>query len=123
MKQIVFIVVAFLLAGCSELVEVKLSPTIKVHVSQDSDVVLELTNDDKAYQALAQWLVENKDDWMVTNGKYPGGVYVQSGDTGIQVTKQFVILYSMKDGKLQADFIQQKTKVELAVLTALGNSE
>ncbi len=120
MKQILILLVVLLLTACTQQVELQLAPKVKVHVSQDSDVVLELSEEAPAYQALNQWLADHKDDWMTTNGRYPGGVYVQSGETGIQVTNQFVILYSRKNGKLEANYIQEKTRATLAVVTALG---
>ena len=52
MKQILILLVVLLLTACTQQVELQLAPKVKVHVSQDSDVVLELSEEAPAYQAL-----------------------------------------------------------------------
>ena len=82
------------LAGCAQQVDFTLAPEITVYFNKEGKDKLTLSSSDEAYLQLAQWLQENNDDWLSTSGNYPGGLYIQTGDHGVQVTTKHAILYS-----------------------------
>ncbi len=122
MKKVFLILSICLLAltGCSKSVEVKLASEVTVWVSDDRSQKINLTANDSAYVELNTWLNEHSSGWYTTSGRFPGGVYIKSGEQGIQVTKTRVVIYSTKSGKPQAIYVQDLTTGELAQVRNLG---
>jgi hypothetical protein len=110
----------FVLMGCSESLEIQLAPQVSVYFSKDSDKNVNLTEKNAEYKQLQQWLNTHKEGWYSTSGRYPGGVYVKSGEHGIQVTENHVVIYSTTSAKPKAIYIQEITKKELREVRLLG---
>lgn len=121
-QSIVLLLAIFLLAGCSKVVEVQLAPEVNVLFSKERDKTISLTNHDPAYIELNNWLSENTSGWYPTSGKYPGGVYVISGDQGIQVTERRVVIYSTENGKTEATFVQEINNSDLLTIKNVANN-
>jgi len=108
------------LLGCSKVVEVQLEPEVQMFLRSDLQQKITLTQNDPAYVDLKEWLDENKANWQATSGRYPDGVYVKSGNYGIQVTELKVILYSTLGNKPKAIYIQEISKNELRSVFNFG---
>lgn len=111
----------FLTAGCSETVDVQLEPKVDAYIYTKSKQAISLVETDAAYIELNDWLRENQANWHGTSGSYPGGVYIKSGDDGIQVTGMNVVIYSTKGPKPQARYIRHVGKRELSEVRGLGD--
>ena len=109
-----------LLVSCTEALDIQLQPEVRVYLSEDPDRKISLTSSDPEYTALVQWLAAHRSEWYPTSGRYPGGVYVKSGDHGIQVTNKHVVIYSTTGPEPKAIYIQKLVKGELEVLRNLG---
>ncbi|OMH29448.1 hypothetical protein [Motiliproteus sp. MSK22-1] len=120
MSRIFIILSLIVLAGCSQSLDIQLEPEVSVVLSDDREKVLRLTSNDKAYTDLNQWLREHNSDWYSTSGRYPGGVYIKSGDDGIQVTETHVVLYSTTGSEPKAIYIQTHEKDELTEVRNIG---
>jgi len=81
-----------LIISCSESIDIQLEPEVILFHSEEIEKPTTLTQKDETYKTLNKWLLENKDDWHLTSGRYPGGVYIKSGNYGIQVTDRQVFL-------------------------------
>jgi len=119
MNRIIFVLLIVVLVGCSESLDIQLEPEVSVFLSNDSEQRISLTQKDEAYVVLNEWLHENRADWYVTSGRYPGGVYVKSGKYGIQVTEKHVVIYSIVSNEPRAIYIQDIEKDELSRITNL----
>lgn len=114
MGKIFIVLVAIALTACTKSLDIQLEPELTVFFSDDRDKRAKLTRGDKAYSVLNTWLEEHGSDWYATSGNYPGGIYIQSGDHGFQITKTHVILYAIKNTKPMAMYIQKIGEGELA---------
>jgi hypothetical protein len=108
------------LFGCSKAVDIQLAPQVSVFFSKDSDKNVYLTEKNAEYQQLRKWLNEHKTGWYATSGRFPGGVYIKSGEHGIQVTENRVIIYSTASEKPQAIYVQEIDKKEMSLVLHLG---
>ena len=115
-KVSMIILSMIVLSGCSKPVSIQLEPKLTLFISSDKETPIHLTAQDEAYIALDNWLKENSDNWYSTSGKYPGGVYIVSGNDGIQVTQRRVILYTITEGKPVAKYVQEIDQTELKIL-------
>ncbi|MEW8525626.1 MAG: hypothetical protein AB2552_21545 [Candidatus Thiodiazotropha endolucinida] len=116
-----FVILSLLiLEGCSQSLDIELGPEVDVFLSNNADQQLKLTSTDKAYTTLNEWLEAHRTDWYQTSGRYPGGVYVKSGNYGIQITDTNVVLYSTSPPEPKAIFIQSIGKGELSEIRSLG---
>jgi len=118
--SLVLILSVLVLTGCSKVVDIQLAPEVKVLFSKERDKTLQLTQNDPAYQELNKWLSEHQSGWYPTSGKYPGGVYIVSGDKGIQVTERRVVIYSTENKKTEAIFVQEINNNELLTIKNVG---
>ncbi|UUO23880.1 hypothetical protein FGD67_12070 [Colwellia sp. M166] len=109
-----------LLTGCSKSVEVQLEPELTVFVSAGSDKTIQLTKQDAEYIMLSEWLVQNKADWLPTSGRYAGGIYLTSGNYGIQVIDTKVVLYSSITDNPTAIYAQEIERSDLRALKDLA---
>ena len=108
---ILFLVIIFY--GCSKSLDIQLEPEVSVYLSKESKKSFRITQKNEAYTKLNQWLVNNKANWYATSGRYPGGVYVKSGNFGIQITKTKVIIYSTANKDIKAIYAQELKSGEL----------
>jgi hypothetical protein len=120
MIRILIILSVLLLVSCSKSVDIELLPEVDVFLSNDADRKIRLTEKDTEYAILNEWLKSNSSDWYVTSGHYPGGIYIKTGEYGIQVTKTHVILYSATGSQPKAIYIQGIEKGELAQILNMG---
>lgn len=120
MNKIIILILVMCLLGCSKVVDVQLEPEVQMFLSSDLKQKITITSQDKAYVDLKEWLDENKANWQATSGRYPGGVYVKSGNYGIQVTELKVILYSTVNKEPKAIYIQEITKDKLRTVFNFG---
>jgi len=114
MGRITILLLAVLLASCSQSLDIQLEPEVTLFVHNDAEQRIPLTQKDEVYVILNEWLHENKSDWYATSGRYPGGVYVKSGKYGIQVTATHVVIYSTTGNEPRALYIQGIEKGELS---------
>ena len=120
MNRILIILSVFLLASCSDSLDIKLESEVRVFLSNDSNKEITLTSKDKEYMDINEWLGEHNSGWYSTSGRYPGGVYIKSGSDGIQVTETHVVIYSTTSSEPKAIYIQEADKGELSVIRELG---
>jgi len=57
---------------------------------------------------------------MSTSGKYPDGIYLKTGDYGIQIRETNLVLYSTQYEKPRAIYIQNIEPGELLEIKKLG---
>lgn len=107
MNKVLLFLSALVLVGCSNSLDLQLDPEVTVLLSHDRNQHIALTPQDKEYTSLNKWLRENRSGWHTTTGRYRGGVYLRSGDYGIQVTQTHVIIYSTDEDEPKAMYIQQ----------------
>lgn len=121
MKKILLsILSALLLVSCSKPLEIQLDPEVTVFVSPASEQTVTLTAENNEYNNLNNWLRENSDGWQTTSGRYEDGVYLTSGEYGIQITNSHVIIYNDIKRKPQAIYIQRVGKDELLGLKSMS---
>lgn len=111
-----------MLMGCSKLVDVQLDAEVTVFLSDGNDTKIQLTAQDPEYVMLKEWLEQHKANWLSTSGRYAGGIYLTSGNYGIQVTNSKVVLYSSITDKPTAIYAQEIERSELKALKDLGKS-
>lgn len=109
-----------LLMGCSKLVDVQLDAQVTVFLSDDDAKKILLTAKDAEYIMLKEWLEQHKAGWLSTSGRYSGGVYLTSGNYGIQVTDSKVVLYTSITDKPRAIYAQEIERSDLKALKNLG---
>ena len=114
MNRIIILSLVMVIASCSKSLDIQLEPEVNLFLNNDTEQRIRLTQKDKAYVVLSEWLYENRSDWYVTSGRYPGGVYVKSGNYGIQVTDTQVVIYSTISKEPRAMYIQDIKKGELS---------
>ena len=120
MKKYLLILSALLMfMGCSKAVDVQLDPQVTVFLSSSEEKV-HLTAKDAEYLMLKQWLEQHKNSWLSTSGKYSGGIYLTSGDYGIQVTDSKVVLYSSITHNPTAIYAQEIERSDLRALKDLS---
>lgn len=117
---LLILLLSFTLIACSKAVNIELSPQVTVFISEGSDKKIQLTKADLAYSTLNNWLKNNQEGWYSTSGKYSGGVYLVSGERGIQVTELKVIIYTNVADSPQAIYVKEITRDELAELKKLA---
>lgn len=121
MKQVLLVVLsALLLVSCSKPFEIQLDPEVTVFISDESKQNVQLTAENQEYVNLNNWLRENNDSWQTTSGQYDEGVYLTSGDYGIQITDSHVIIYTDIKRKPQALYIQRVGRDELLGLKQMA---
>lgn len=120
MRRIFILLTVVVLVGCSEAVDIQLEPEVTVFLSSDPEHRIRLAPIDKEYSELNEWLREHRSGWYSTSGRYPGGVYLKSGDYGIQITDTHVILYSTATPEAKAIYIQKVAKGELGGIKNFG---
>jgi len=116
MNRIIIILLIFIAVGCSKSFDIQLEPEVSLYLNSDNKQRISLTEKDEAYVELKKWLNENKANWYVTSGRYPGGVYVKSGKHGIQVTERQVVIYSTANNETKAIYIQDIGNSELNII-------
>jgi len=115
LRTFFLIVSLMLIMSCSESVSIQLEPEVNLFHSDGMEEPTTLTQKDEAYRILNKWLLENKDDWSLTSGRYPGGIYIKSGDYGIQIKEKQVVIYSAENSEPRALYIKDINKGELVV--------
>jgi hypothetical protein len=120
MKKILLVLSLMFLISCSQSLDIQLDPEVDVFLSKNSKQTIRLTPQDKEYVSLNEWLANNRSGWHPTSGRYPGGVYLTSGDYGIQVTETHVIIYSTSSHEPKALYIQKVAKGELREIINLA---
>ena len=120
MNRILVLISALVLVSCSQSIDIQLEPEVNVFPSNDSEQRIRLTQKDIEYVILKEWLHENRSGWYVTSGRYPGGIYIKSGNHGIQVTNTHVVIYSIKNSEPMAIYIQDIEKGELSKIRNIG---
>jgi len=117
--MLVLSILLLMLMGCSKLVDVQLDPEVTVFLSNSGGQEIQLTAKDAEYIMLQEWLEQNKAGWLSTSGKYSDGVYLTSGDYGIQVTDSKVVLYTSITDKPRAIYAQEIERSDLKALKKL----
>jgi hypothetical protein len=120
MRYIVVLWSLLLMVGCSGSFEMELTPEVRVFVSADSDKQITLSAEDEEYVLLNNWLQTHKSGWMYASGRYPGGVYIKSGDYGIQVAPQHIVIYLTKGPEPKAIYLQHIGPEDLVAVKSLG---
>jgi len=115
---LVLSILLLMLMGCSKLVDVQLDAEVTVFLSTGGQKV-QLTAENAEYIMLQEWLEQNKAGWLSTSGRYSGGVYLTSGDYGIQVTDSKVVLYTSITDKPRAIYAQEIERSDLKALKKL----
>ena len=119
-NRIIILLLVVVTVGCSKSFDIQLEPEVSLFLNNDAKQRISLTQKDEAYVALNKWLRENRADWLVTHGRYPGGVYIKSGKHGIQVTERQVVIYSTANNETKAIYIQHIGKGELSRIRDFG---
>jgi hypothetical protein len=121
MKKYILVlsILLLVLTGCSKLVDVQLDPEVTVFLSNGAEQKIQLTAKDAEYVMLKEWLELHKADWLSTSGRYSGGVYLTSGNYGIQVTDSKVVLYSSIKDNPTAIYAQEIERSDLKALKQL----
>ena len=109
------------LTACSKTIDISLEPKVKVFFSDNKEKTITLKTGDEAYDLLDSWLKSHQGGWLTASGQFAGGVYILSGEYGIQITEAKVIIYAAKGSKPMALYAQQITRSELKLLKELGN--
>jgi len=112
-NRIIILLLAVITVSCSKSLDIQLEPEVSLFFNNDAEKQIRLTEKDEAYVVLNEWLHENRSNWYVTSGRYPGGVYIKSGKYGIQVTEIQVVIYSTANNETKAIYIQNIGKGEL----------
>jgi len=120
MNRIYVLISTLVLVSCSQSIDIQLEPEVNVYLSNDSEQRIRLTQNDIEYMILKEWLHENRSGWYVTSGRYPGGIYIKSGNYGIQVMNTHVVIYSVKKSEPKAIYIQDIEKDELSKIRNIG---
>ncbi len=120
MDRIIILLLVVVLVSCSKSLDIHLEPEVNVFLSNDAEKRIRLTQKDEEYVILNEWLHENRSDWYVTSGRYPGGVYVKSGKYGIQITEIHVVIYSTVSHEPKAIYIQNIERGELSRIRNIG---
>jgi hypothetical protein len=124
MNTILLLISAFvmtsIITGCSGSFDLQLEPQVQAYLSVDNKKPLSLSANDLAYQELELWLREHTSGWIHASGRYPGGVYIKSGDRGIQVAPQHLVIYDTRGTQPRAIYIQHIGPNELLTVKQLA---
>ncbi len=120
LKKIFILISVMILVSCSESLDIQLDPEVTVFLNTDGEQKIVLTSKDNEYTVLNQWLSDHRSGWYSTAGNFPGGVYIKTGNYGIQITELHVILYSTEYEKTRAINIQKISKDELSIIKNIG---
>ena len=120
MNRIIVLLLVMVLVSCSQSFDIQLEPEVSLFLNNDTEQRIRLTHKDEVYVSLNEWLHENRSGWHITSGRYPGGVYVKSGNHGIQITKTHVVIYSTASNEPKAIYIQGIEKGELSGIRSFG---
>ena len=120
MDRIIILLLVVVLVSCSKSLDIQLEPEVNIFLSKDTEKRIRLTQKDEEYVVLNEWLHENRSDWYATSGRYPGGLYVKSGNYGIQITETHVVIYSTVSHEPKARYIQDIEKGELSRIRNIG---
>ena len=120
MNRIIILFLVVVLVSCSQTFDIQLEPEVSLFINNDTEQRIPLTQKDEVYVILNEWLHENSSDWHITSGRYPGGVYVKSGNHGIQITEKHVVIYSTASNEPKAIYIQGIEKGELSRIRNFG---
>lgn len=120
MNRVIILLLVMFIVSCSQSLDIQLEPEVNLFINNDTEQRIRLTPKDEAYVVLNEWLHENRSDWHVTSGRYSGGVYVKSGNYGIQVTERQVVIYSITSSGPKAIYIQGIKKGELDKISSFG---
>jgi hypothetical protein len=122
MKKYILILstLLFVLTACSKTVDVKLEPEVTAFLQAGSDKKINLTEQDPEYILLKEWLAQHQASWLSTSGRYSGGIYLISGEYGIQITESKVVLYSNITDKPTAIYAQEIERIDLKALKDLA---
>ena len=104
-----------LIMSCSKTLDIQLETEVTLFHSDGTLEPTTLTEQDQKYRTLNKWLLENKDDWHLTSGRYPGGIYIKSGNNGIQITEKRVIIYNAAKTEPVALYLKEIKKGELVL--------
>ena len=107
MNRILIFLSVLAITACTKTVDFQLEPSVILIPSENQEQRITLTAEDKEYTLLSKWLEVNKSNWNSTSGQFPGGVYIVSGDHGIQINRTHVVIYSTKQPKPKAIYIQK----------------
>lgn len=107
MSRFFIILSLLILTSCGQSLDIPLEPEVIVYLSNDREKTIPLTQKDKEYAVLNEWLLKNNSGWHATSGEYPGGVYIKSGNYGIQVTEHYVVIYSTSHAEPRAMYVQK----------------
>ncbi len=118
--EVLIILRTLAVVSCTKAIDIPLPPKIVVHFSEDDSRQVQLSENDKAYIELHSWLSEHRSDWYTTSGKYPGGLYLKTGNYGIQIKETKLVLYSTKYDMPRAMYIQNIEPDELLEIRKLG---
>ena len=120
MVRIIVLLLVVGLGACSQTLDISLESEVDVFSSSDNNKQIRLIPQDEAYAELNEWLRNNRSEWYATSGRYRGGVYVKSGDHGIQITESHVVMYSTVGSEPKAMYIQDIAKNELPIIKSIG---
>tara|TARA_R110002167_G_scaffold120730_1_gene298724 strand:+ start:46 stop:411 length:366 start_codon:yes stop_codon:yes gene_type:complete len=120
MNRILLVISIIFLVSCSKSLSIQLDPEVSVFLSNDRTQSLLLTPKDKEYVTLNEWLRTHSSGWHPTSGRYPGGVYLISGNYGIQIIRNHVIIYSTTSAEPKAIYIQKVGGGELSGIMNIG---
>jgi len=120
MSRIFIILSVLVLVSCNESLDMQLEPEVRVFLNHDPEQRILLTSKDKEFVIVNEWLREHQSGWHSTSGRYPGGVYIKSGDYGIQITQTHVVLYSTTYPEPRAIYIQKVGGGELSEISNMG---
>ena len=120
MNRVIVLLLVMGLVGCAQSLDIQLENEVSVFLSSDGDKQIRLTQNDKEYVELNDWLHDNRSEWYATSGRYAGGVYVKSGDYGIQVADNHVVIYLGSGSEAKAMYIQDIAKDELRGIKNIG---
>jgi len=119
-RLLIMLLLLLTLMACTKTVEVPLDAEVTVFFSDGSKTKLILTEQNAEYMLLKKWLAQHKEKWLATSGRYSGGIYLTSGNYGIQITDSKVILYSSITDKPTAIYAQEIERSELKALKNMG---
>ncbi|TWX47205.1 hypothetical protein [Colwellia hornerae] len=120
MNRFIILLLAISLFGCSKSVDIQLEPQAQMFLSKDIKQQVTITKQDAVYVALNDWLRTHQAGWYATSGRFPGGVYIKSGNYGFQVIESKVVIYSTLGNEPKAIYIQEINKGELSTILNLA---
>ena len=120
MKKTLIVLGMLALMACTQTLDLQLEPEVSVYRSDDRENPKTLTAANAEYGIFNTWLRENQSKWHPTKGRFKGGIFIQSGKKGIQITTSEVILYANRGGRMEATHAAQIGPNELQSLKDFG---